>query len=81
MSPPIKPGTARRLGLRPPPSLGMLLYGREVGPEVEQKAIEAMDAWARKMMASDRPVPVVEVRGDDQGQVDADAHPDEPQLR
>jgi hypothetical protein len=46
----IKPGTARRLGLRPPMSASMFIFGVELPEEKMQEARGIMDRWAARMM-------------------------------
>lgn len=43
ITPPIRPGTARRLGLRPPPPQGVLICGHELTDEQMRQVKEACD--------------------------------------
>lgn len=46
---PIRPGTARKLGLRPPMSAGMFIFGREVTDEQMDRVREICDRFADRM--------------------------------
>lgn len=52
---PIRPGTARKLGLRPPMSAGMFLFGREVSDETMDRVRQACDAWVERITAPATP--------------------------
>jgi hypothetical protein len=49
-SSPIKRGTARRLGLRPPMSAAMYCFGREMSDDQMEQMREIMNRHARKAM-------------------------------
>lgn len=47
---PIRKGTARRLGLRPPVSPGMYIFGRDLSPEEMARVREICDRFVERMM-------------------------------
>lgn len=51
---PIRKGTARRLGLRPPMSAGMFIFGRDLTDEQMDRVREICDRFAERMRLGDK---------------------------